>query len=76
MTKLLKSQQDILANAVQSERAHGVKKPITVFTRYRGQDMTGYPKSFALYTKQMWALIDAGLGDRPGGSRQVSADPG
>ncbi len=61
MPNLNKEQREILETAVDSQMSSGIQKPITVFTRYRGKDMTGYSKSFVRYINNMWKLIDAGL---------------
>lgn len=58
--KLTKVQREILADAVASERKHGVRKPITCANHLRDR-IDQCNKSFATYSKQMFKLLDAGI---------------
>lgn len=61
MKKLNAQQRRILNNAVASEQASGVRKPITVCTKYRKSGLEGYSKNFSKYCKDMWELLDLGV---------------
>ena len=61
MKKLKVQQRRILDNAKASQQASGVKKPITVCTKYRETGLEGYSKNFSKYCKDMWDLLDRGL---------------
>ena len=57
--KLVKTQLDILEDAVASEAKNGVRKPIHVSNF--GKDLTGFSKSYARYCGKMEQLIEAGF---------------
>lgn len=60
MVKLTKLQREILTTAVESEKAHGVKKPTRCVPKHRAT-IDEFSKNYARYSKQMFALLDAGI---------------
>lgn len=60
MIKLTKSQRQILQTAIESQKTHGSRKPISIFLNLRN-DLEGHPKAFQAYCNQMYKLLDAGI---------------